>query len=48
MSIFETIKSNLKLIDIAKYYGIKVSRSGFTSCLFHNDHTTYHYLNFLN
>lgn len=39
MSIFETIKANLDLIDIAKYYGIEVNRSGFTSCLFHSERT---------
>lgn len=39
MSIFETIKANLDLIDIAKYYGIEVNRSGFTSCLFHSECT---------
>ena len=39
MSIFETIKQSLNLIDVARYYGIEVSRSGFTSCLFHNERT---------
>lgn len=39
MSLFETIKQNLNLIDVAKFYGIEVSRSGFTSCLFHNERT---------
>lgn len=39
MSIFETIKANLDLIDTAKYYGIEVNRSGFTSCLFHSERT---------
>lgn len=39
MSIFETIKTNLDLIDTAKYYGIEVNRSGFTSCLFHSERT---------
>lgn len=39
MSIFEQIKSSLNLIDVAKHYGIEVSRSGFTSCLFHSEHT---------
>lgn len=37
MSIFEQIKSSLNLIDVARYYGIEVNRSGFTSCLFHNE-----------
>lgn len=39
MSIFETIKANLDLIDTAKYYGVEVNRSGFTSCLFHAERT---------
>lgn len=39
MSIFETIKQSLILIDVARHYGIEVSRSGFTSCLFHNERT---------
>lgn len=39
MSIFEQIKCSLNLIDVAKYYGIEVNCSGFTSCLFHNERT---------
>lgn len=39
MSIFEQIKSSVNLIDVAKYYGIEVNRSCFTSCLFHNERT---------
>lgn len=39
MSIFEQIKSAVNLIDVAMYYGIEVNRSGFTSCLFHNERT---------
>lgn len=39
MSIFETIKQSLNLIDVASHYGIEVSRSGFTSCMFHNERT---------
>ncbi len=39
MSIFETIKQSLNLIDVARFYGIEVNRSGFTSCLFHNERT---------
>lgn len=39
MSIFEQIKSSVNLIDVAKYYGIEVNRSGFTSCLFHSERT---------
>ena len=39
MSIFLQIKSSLNLIDVAKFYGIEVNRSGFTSCLFHNERT---------
>ena len=39
MSIFQQIKSSLNLIDVAKYYGVEVNRSGFTSCLFHNERT---------
>ena len=39
MSLFETIKEHLDLIDTAKYYGIEVNRSGFTSCLFHSERT---------
>lgn len=39
MSIFETIKANLDLIDTAKHYGIEINRSGFTLCLFHSEST---------
>ena len=39
MSIFETIKQSLNLIDVARFYGIEINRSGFTSCLFHNERT---------
>lgn len=39
MSIFEQIKSSVNLIDAAKFYGIEVNRSNFTSCLFHNEST---------
>ncbi|MFI3201976.1 MAG: CHC2 zinc finger domain-containing protein [Eubacteriales bacterium] len=39
MNIFETIKQSLNLIDVARFYGIEVNRSGFVSCLFHNERT---------
>ena len=39
MSLFETIKAKLDLIETAKQYGIEVNRSGFTSCLFHAERT---------
>lgn len=39
MSIFETIKQSLNLLDVARFYGIPINRSGFTSCLFHNERT---------
>lgn len=39
MSIFETIKQSLNLIDVARFYGIEVNRSGFVSCLFHKERT---------
>lgn len=39
MSIFELIKANLCLKEVARFYGIHVNRSGFTSCLFHNERT---------
>ncbi len=39
MSIFETIKQSLNLMDVARFYGIPMNRSGFTSCLFHNERT---------
>ncbi|WP_313527620.1 CHC2 zinc finger domain-containing protein [Anaerotignum sp.] len=39
MSLFQQVKEHLNLIDVAKYYGIKVNRRDFTSCLFHNERT---------
>lgn len=39
MSIFQTIKESLNLIDVAKYYGLEMNRSNFVSCLFHNERT---------
>lgn len=39
MSIFQQVKESLNLIEVAKYYGIEVSRSGFASCLFHAEKT---------
>lgn len=39
MSIFEMIKQSLNLIDVARFYGIEANRSGFVSCLFHNERT---------
>lgn len=39
MSLFQTIKQSLNLVDVARHYGIEVNRSGFTSCLFHSERT---------
>ena len=39
MSLFQQVKESLNLIEVAKHYGIEVNRSGFTSCLFHNERT---------
>lgn len=37
MNIFETIKEQLNMIDIAEHYGITVKQNGFTNCIFHSD-----------
>lgn len=37
MGIFESVKSNLNLTDVAEHYGITVQRNGFCCCSFHND-----------
>ncbi|MFI3141991.1 MAG: CHC2 zinc finger domain-containing protein [Clostridia bacterium] len=39
MSIFEKIKQSLNLKEVAEFYGIVINRSGFVSCLFHDDKT---------
>ena len=39
MSIFQQVKENLNLIEVAQHYGIEVNRSGFISCLFHAEKT---------
>jgi hypothetical protein len=34
-NIFEVVKSQLTIHDVAKYYGLEVNRGGFASCPFH-------------
>ena len=33
----ELVKSQVSMVDIAGYYGMRVNRKGFTLCPFHND-----------
>lgn len=33
----ELVKSQVSMVDIANYYGMRVNRKGFTICPFHND-----------
>lgn len=33
------VKSQVSMIDIANYYGIKINRNGYISCPFHNEKT---------
>ena len=35
----EDIKKNISMFDIARKYGIKVNKSGFCRCIFHNEKT---------
>ena len=37
-SIYTTVKEAVSTRQAAEYYGLKVSRSGMTCCIFHNDH----------
>ncbi len=39
MSIFKEVKEQLKLRDVAAYYGLRVNRAGFASCPFHKERT---------
>jgi hypothetical protein len=39
MSIFSEIKQQLSMKDVARYYGLNISRSGFARCPFHNERT---------
>lgn len=37
MNIFETVKCEITMPDVAERYGITVGRNGFVNCIFHND-----------
>ena len=39
MNIFTDVKTQIHLPNAAEYYGVKVNRGGFASCLFHEDRT---------
>ncbi len=39
MSIFTEVKEQLKLRDVAEYYGLHINRVGFTNCPFHQERT---------
>ena len=39
MSIFSEVKQRLPMKEVARYYGITVNRSGFTTCPFHKERT---------
>ena len=39
MSIFTEVKEQLKLRDVAEYYGLHINRAGFTNCPFHQERT---------
>ncbi|MBD5502909.1 MAG: hypothetical protein HDR09_03900 [Lachnospiraceae bacterium] len=39
MSIFTEVKEQLKLRDVAEYYGLHTNRAGFTNCPFHQERT---------
>lgn len=39
MSIFTEVKEQLKLRDVAEYYGLHINRTGFTNCPFHQERT---------
>jgi hypothetical protein len=38
-NLFEIIKEQLPVPDVARYYGLEMNRSGFTSCFFHSERT---------
>ncbi len=37
MNVFETVKASVSVKQAAEHYGLRVSRSGMTCCLFHED-----------
>jgi len=39
MNIFTNAKTNLDLVQVVKYYGIRLNGSNFTRCLYHPDKT---------
>lgn len=39
MSIFIEVKEQLKLRDVAEYYGLHINRAGFVNCPFHQERT---------
>ena len=38
-NIFEELKSQLLMPDVARFYGLKINRAGFAACPFHPDKT---------
>lgn len=39
MSIFTEVKEQIKLRDVAEYYGLHINSAGFTNCPFHQERT---------
>ena len=39
LNVFEEIKERLPMLDVVKFYGLQVGRSGMACCPFHNDKT---------
>lgn len=39
MSIYAEVKEQLKLRDVAEYYGLHINKSGFANCPFHQERT---------
>ncbi len=38
-NVFEDIRNMVAMSDVAKFYGLQISRSGMSCCPFHNDNT---------
>ena len=38
-NVFEDIRNMIAMPDVAKFYGLQISRSGMSCCPFHNDNT---------
>ena len=39
MNVFTEVKTQINLINAVEYYGVQVNKSGFASCLFHEEKT---------